>query len=82
MSSGMLCDGFQDEFGTNLGFSRIQTFMGKGCRKPPPLSSPWPLVAPLGATDALVAVDRHDRPAEPSSGFLEGLSTDQQSVKQ
>ena len=34
--------------------------------------------APLGATDALVARDSHDRPAEPSSGFLEGLSTDQQ----
>ena len=32
-----------------------------------------PLVAAPGATDALVAVDRHDRPAKPSSGLLERL---------
>jgi len=46
--------------------------------KRPPLSAarriqPRPPVAPLGATDALVAVDRHDRPAEPSSSLLERL---------
>ena len=29
--------------------------------------------AASGATDALVAVDRHDRPAKPSSGLLEWL---------
>ena len=30
------------------------------------------LTAP-GATDAIVAEDRHDRPAQPSGGFLERL---------
>jgi hypothetical protein len=31
----------------------------------------WPLLAALGATDALIAIDRHDRPAKPPSGLLE-----------
>jgi hypothetical protein len=36
-------------------------------------SSPRPPIAAPGATDALVAGDRHDRSAEPSSGLLERL---------
>ena len=34
---------------------------------------PRPLLTAQGATDALVAVDRHDRPAKPPSSLLERL---------
>ena len=75
MSSGTLHGRFQDGIGTNLGFSRKRPFIGG---RPEAIAleqsiQPRPLVAPLGATDALVAEDGHDRPAKPSSGLLERL---------
>ena len=75
MSSGMLYDGFQDGIrNQSAGLAKTSVY-----RRPSRAAAlqqsiqSRPLVAPLGATDALVAVDRHDRPAKPSSSLLERL---------
>ena len=75
LSSGMLHGRFQDGIGTNLEVlakTSVYRRLSRAAALEQSIQS-RPLVAPLGATDALVAVDRHDRPAKPSSGLLERL---------
>ena len=68
----MLHGRFQDEIGTNLGFSRKRTFLERLSRAPLSRRPSRPLVAPLVPL-SLVAEHDHLGPAKPSGGLVQRL---------